>query len=110
MLKAENGSCKIDFGISPAPDSPFRPGYATPLHGAYLFVLITLVLVGAWTSFKLKNGGRHVDGVRYQELEMGQHPEFPPAANDHTAEGWEQDWSDDWDEETAVRPPPAKAF
>lgn len=118
VLNAGNGDCVIHMG-SPAPEDNIgyhipsdptyvkRATYVKPMHGAYLLVLIVLISGGACACFKLRKRERHLDGVQYQELEMGQ-PESLSAVKAETGVGWDQDWDDDWDEEKAVKSPGRK--
>ncbi|KAA8539692.1 hypothetical protein F0562_026384 [Nyssa sinensis] len=78
VLSAGNGDCVIHMGSS------------------------AMIMGGTWACCKLGKTGRNLDGVPYQELEMGQ-PESLSAMNVETAEGWDQGWDDDWDEEKAVK-------
>ncbi|KAJ7965150.1 SUN domain-containing protein 2 [Quillaja saponaria] len=112
LLKAGNGECRIYTG-SVVPETnffehfPSFATYVTPVHGAYLLFVAALIIGGTWTCCKLVKRGRHVDGVPYQELEMGQADSFS-ANNVETAEGWDQDWDDDWDESKALKSPNAR--
>ncbi|GFZ15110.1 hypothetical protein Acr_24g0013000 [Actinidia rufa] len=112
VLNAGNGDCIINIG-SPSPEDnshnqiPSITTFVKPMHGAYLLALIVLVSGGACAFYKLRQRERHLDGVPYQELEMGQ-PENHSAVNVETAGGWNQDWDDDWDEEKAVKSPGGK--
>lgn len=112
VLNAGNGNCTIDIA-SPAPEDNSKKNFqwggvnVNPTHGAYILVLMFLIGGGAWACFELRKRGRHLDGVPYQELEMGQ-PEIVLAANVETRGGWNEDWDDDWDEEKAVKSPGGK--
>ncbi|KAI8564376.1 hypothetical protein RHMOL_Rhmol03G0176700 [Rhododendron molle] len=112
ILNAGNGNCTIHIA-SPAPEDNSEKNFqwgganVNPIHGAYLLVLIFLIGGGAWACFELRKRGRHLDGVPYQELEMGQ-PEIVLAANVETKGGWDEDWDVDWDEEKAVKSPGGK--
>lgn len=112
ILNAGNGNCTIHIASPPPEDNSeknFQWGSANvnPTHGAYILVLMVLIGGGAWACFELRKRGRHLDGVPYQELEMGQ-PEIVLAANVETKGGWDEDWDDDWDEEKAVKSPGGK--
>ncbi|XAR66032.1 hypothetical protein NMG60_11012078 [Bertholletia excelsa] len=104
VIEAGNESCKTD-------SHPYEiPTYATivkPMHGVSFLAVTILIIGGAWAYFKLRKGERHLDGVPYQELEMG-NPKSLAAANVETADGWDQKWGDDWDEERAVKSPSGK--
>ncbi|KAI3819133.1 hypothetical protein L1987_12957 [Smallanthus sonchifolius] len=83
----------------------FYSKQVTPIYGAYLAFLVTLIIGGSWAlcTFRKRRAGK---GVPYQELEMG--PTEPSNAGDvETAEGWDHDWDDDdWDDEDkAIRSP-----
>ncbi|KAJ7959530.1 pollen-specific leucine-rich repeat extensin-like protein 1 [Quillaja saponaria] len=56
-------------------------------------MLASLIIGGTWACCKLAKRGWHVDGVPYQELEMGQADPIT-ANNVETAEGWDQDWEE----------------
>ncbi|KAK9284100.1 hypothetical protein L1049_012360 [Liquidambar formosana] len=107
VLNAGNGDCMILMGASQGNKFTWFPSYAaqvTPIHGAYLLSFTALLIGGIWACCKWGKRGRQVDGIPYQELEMGQ-PDSPLAINVETAEGWDQGWDDDWDEEKAVKSP-----
>lgn len=78
--------------------------HLTPVYGAYLLFLTALIVGGAWACCKLVKTERRVDGIPYQELEMGQ-PDLHSANNVETAEGWEQGWDDDWEGTKEVKLP-----
>ncbi|KAI3732579.1 hypothetical protein L1987_63785 [Smallanthus sonchifolius] len=83
----------------------FYSKQVTPIYGAYLAFLVTLIIGGSWAlcTFRKRRTGK---GVPYQELEMG--PTEPSNAGDvETAEGWDHDWNDDdWDDEDkAIKSP-----
>lgn len=109
-LIALNGDCLIHMGSPPQRDTNFFkqfPAYAnqvTPIHGVYLLSLTALLIGGTWACCKLGKKERQVDGVPYQELEMGQ-PDSLSTIHVETAEGWDRGWDDDWDEENAVKSP-----
>lgn len=111
-MNAGNGSCTIHIASTAPEDNSEKNlqwggANVNPTHGAYILVLMFLIGGGAWTCFELRKRGRHLDGVPYQELEMGQ-PEIVLAANVETKGGWNEDWDDDWDEEKAVKSPGGK--
>uniref|UniRef100_A0A5B7BIK2 DUF7356 domain-containing protein n=1 Tax=Davidia involucrata TaxID=16924 RepID=A0A5B7BIK2_DAVIN len=107
VLHAGNGDCEIHMRSS-APENFYKQfpyaTYVTPINGAYLLFLTALIIGGTWACCKLGKRGRNLDGVPYQELEMGQQ-ESLSGMNVETAEGWDQGWDDDWDEEKAVKSP-----
>lgn len=109
VLNAGNGECIIHLE-SPKPDNslfkgfPYYADYATPQNGAYMLILSVLIFGGMCACCMAGKKGRHVDGVPYQELEMGR-PESPSVDHVETAERWDQGWDDDWDEMKAVRSP-----
>ncbi|KAK3014934.1 hypothetical protein RJ639_009950 [Escallonia herrerae] len=99
------GVCVIHMEAPVSPDSfPSYVTYLTPLNGTYVLFVAALVMGGIWACFKFGKRRRHLDGVPYQELEMGR-PEFLSSVNGNgeTPEGWDQGWDDDWDEEKAVK-------
>ncbi|GLT41737.1 hypothetical protein SLA2020_157800 [Shorea laevis] len=77
----------------------------TPVNGAYFLIAAILIFVVTWTCCKFKKRRRQLDGIPYQELEMGRPESMSAATGVETAEGWDQGWDDDWDEENAVKPP-----
>ncbi|KAI4339136.1 hypothetical protein MLD38_024107 [Melastoma candidum] len=112
VLNAGSGECVIHIS-SPVPGHHFEwqlPHAATanPIHGVY-FLFGTAVFVGGiWACCRFRKSERRVDGIPYQELEMGQTDVI--SANDgETTEGWDEDWDDDWDEIREVKPPSRKA-
>lgn len=106
-LNAGNGQCMLHLGVPASQGNFFRsiPSYSkfvTPIYGAYLMLVITLIAGGVFACccwFRKRKGQRD---TLYQELEMSM-PESAVAAE--TAEGWDEVWDDEWDEENAVRSP-----
>lgn len=114
VLDAGNGNCTIHIASS-APEvnsgknNEWVGTNVKPTHGAYILVLMVLIGGGVCACFKFRKRGRHLDGVPYQELEMGQ-PEPISVVNVETEGGWDEDWDDDWDEEKAVKSPGGKSL
>lgn len=109
VLTAGNGTCMIRMDATKSGGDFFRhlPFYATqatPIHGVYLFLLIAVTIGGTWACCKWGRRGRVVDGVPYQELEMGQVDSFT-ANNVETTEGWDESWDEDWEDEETVKTP-----
>ncbi|CAA3032036.1 Hypothetical predicted protein [Olea europaea subsp. europaea] len=98
-VNAGNGVCTIQLGAS-LPQT-HHTTYLTPVNGTYMLFVIVLFIGGTWTCFKLVKRKRHLDGVPYQELEMG-NQESSFSLNVETAEGWDESWEDEWDEEKAA--------
>ncbi|KAL2924947.1 Protein Niban [Bienertia sinuspersici] len=98
---------RFDHGAPASQGNFFQqfPSYSkfiTPIYGAYLMLVITLIAGGVFACccwFKKRKGQRDIP---YQELEMSM-PESAVAVE--SAEGWDEVWDDDWDEEIAVRSP-----
>lgn len=112
MLDAGTGNCTIEIGRSVWQgyfNLPYSyTTYVTPMNGAYLLGVTALLIGGIFICCKLRKQDRHLDGVAYQELEMGK-PELQSSIKLETnAEGWNESWDDDWDEEEAVNPPGGK--
>ncbi|OIT32829.1 PREDICTED: uncharacterized protein LOC109206789 [Nicotiana attenuata] len=112
MLDAGTGKCTIDIrrsvwqGFFNLPYS--YTTYITPTNGAYLLGVTALLIGGIFICCKLRKQDRHLDGVAYQELEMGK-PELQSSIKLETnTEGWNESWDDDWDEEEAVKSPGGK--
>lgn len=108
MLKAGNGECTLRLGdhLSEGDFLQRLSSYykqLTPIYGAYLVFLVLLIIGGTWACCKFRKRKR-LDGVPYQELEMGL-PESASADNLEAAEGWDEGWDDDWDEDKAVKSP-----
>lgn len=83
VLNSSDGDCVIHAAAAAAAPAP-APAlenhyqkyssygkYITPTNGAYLVIILLIVIGGILTFVKLRTGGRHLDGVRYHELEMG---------------------------------------
>lgn len=109
ILNAGHGECVLHIGL-PVSKRTFKiqfPSYskvATPIYGA-CFLFLTLVIAGgSWACCKFRKGKRQLDGVPYQELEMGL-PEAGSAVDVETAQGWDEGWDDDWDGDNAVKSP-----
>ncbi|XVF65945.1 hypothetical protein PTKIN_Ptkin09bG0291800 [Pterospermum kingtungense] len=75
----------------------------TPINGAYFLIVTVVIFGGSWACCMFRKRRRH-DGIPYQELEMGL-PGSMAATEVETAEGWDQVWDDDWDENNAVKSP-----
>lgn len=91
-LNTSFGDCVI------APESKYQkyPSYSTyitPVNGAY-FVVLLFMIGGALTFVKRKMHSRHIDGVRYHELEMENSAALSSLENG--TENWDEDWDDDW--------------
>lgn len=99
-----NNSCEVSISAS-LPQGFYN--YITPKYGAYLLFLAAIFAGGTWACCKLVRRKRHLKGVPYQELEMGQ-LETDPSFTIESPEGWDESWDDDWDEEKAVRSPGAR--
>lgn len=108
LLNVGNRECTIQIGAF-LPQG-FYTSYFTPINGAYLFFVAAIFMGGTFTCCKLVKGRRHLDGVPYQELEMGEKKGSDPSFVIETSDGWDQNWDDDddWDEEKAVRSPGAR--
>lgn len=106
-LKTSNGDCVIRTG-APPPESHYRKKssygtYITPIYGAYL-VIILFIIGGILTVFKSRSWGRHLDGVPYHELEMGNsNAVLSPNVKENKKENWDEDWDDEWDDEKPVK-------
>lgn len=108
MLDAGTGKCTIDIGRSVWQgylNMPSYTMYVTPTNGAYLLGMTALLIGGIVICCKLRKEDRHVDGVAYQELEMGQPEPHSSMKLEITDEGWNESWDDDWDDEKAVKSP-----
>lgn len=107
VLHAGNENCTIHKGAVVPEDNinlqyPTFDTYITPINGAYVLFASALIIGGTWTCFKSWKGRRaRVDGIPYQELEMGQ-SDLVLSVNVENSEGWDQSWDDDWDEEKGV--------
>ncbi|PKI40582.1 uncharacterized protein LOC116196768 [Punica granatum] len=114
VLNAGNGDCVVQLKSSTAGGSFYKnfpyASQVSPIHGVYLFFAAVLVIGGVWACCKFGKKERHVDGVPYQELEMGRTEADSTLAVDiETADGWDESWDDDWgDEIREVKPPPSK--
>ncbi|KAJ9539809.1 hypothetical protein OSB04_026315 [Centaurea solstitialis] len=108
-LHTGDGDCIIHAAArGPAPEKHFQKypsynTYITPQNGAYLVVLLVIV-GGTLTCFKSKIRARHLAGVPYHELEMGNSLDLSsPDLEDSEAENWDQDWDDEWGDEKPVK-------
>ncbi|CAA7406183.1 unnamed protein product [Spirodela intermedia] len=107
-VKGGNENCSLKLSPSPAAKAYSFPyvNRVTPVHGIYVASFTIIFIGGVWACRKLRNRGR-AGGARvaYQQLEMSS--ERPPATltNDDRVDGWDEHWSDDWDEEEALPRP-----
>ncbi|KAK6943371.1 hypothetical protein RJ641_024473 [Dillenia turbinata] len=110
VLNAGKEDCELD--ASPISGQDYLQQFLSyaklvnPIYGVYFLILTAVIVGGACACCKVRKR-RQGDGVPYQELEMGL-PESIPTVNVDTAEGWDQVWDDDWDEENAVKSPGAR--
>lgn len=113
MLDAGTGKCTIDIGRSVWQgyfNMPSYTMYVTPTNGAYLLGMTALLIGGIVICCKLRKQDRHVDGVAYQELEMGQPEPHSSMKLEISAEGWNESWDNDWDDEKTVKSPNGKTI
>ncbi|KAL3337898.1 hypothetical protein AABB24_030185 [Solanum stoloniferum] len=106
MLDAGTGRCTINIGRSLWQgyfNMPSYTMYVTPTNGAYLLGMTALLIGGIVICCKLRKQDRHVDGIAYQELEMGQPEPHSSMKLEISSEGWNESWDDDWDDEKAVK-------
>ncbi|KAK4353148.1 hypothetical protein RND71_028666 [Anisodus tanguticus] len=113
-LDAGTGKCTIEIGRSVWQgyfnNLPSYTMYVTPTNGAYLLGVTALLIGGIVICCKLGKQDRHLDGVAYQELEMGQAEPRSSMKLEISAEGWNESWDDDWDDEKAVKSPGGKTI
>lgn len=114
MLDAGTGKCTIALGRSVWQGYFNMPSsytmYMTPTNGAYLLGMTALLIGGLVICCKLRKQDRHLDGVAYQEIEMGQSEPRSSMKLEISAEGWNESWDDDWDDEKAVKSPDGKTI
>lgn len=105
ILSAGHGDCVLLLNpLAPKENFLHLPSYEkllTPINGAYFLIAMVIIFAATWACCKFRKTTRHLDGIPYQELEMGKPDSI-------SAEGWDKDWDDDWDEEHAVRSPSAR--
>lgn len=106
MIDAGTVKCRIDIGRSVWQgyfNMPSYTMYVTPTNGAYLLGTTALLIGGIVICCKLRKQDRHVDGVAYQELEMGQPEPHSSMKLEISTEGWNESWDEDWDDEESVK-------
>ncbi|XP_047336246.1 uncharacterized protein LOC124939835 [Impatiens glandulifera] len=110
VLNAGSGDCELNIGPSSSSQKEdifqkfqFYYNQVTPIYGACMFFVVAMIVGGIWSYCKFSQGNQEGE-IPYQELEMGS-PGSASALNIDSAEGWDQVWDDDWDEENAVRSP-----
>ncbi|KAL8240973.1 hypothetical protein R6Q59_014328 [Mikania micrantha] len=104
-LTTSDGDCIITSAAAPPPENHYHKHssyetYITPINGAYL-VFLLLVVGGILTFYKLRTRGRHLEGIQYHELEMGNSAAENMEKNE--TENWDEDWNDDWDDEKPIK-------
>lgn len=104
VVHAGYWTCTIERGVRVPSSFPSYIAYVKPINGAYLLFATALLIGVVWACCKFGRDRRHLNGVPYQELEMGQQ-ETGSSINTETIDGWDQSWDDDWDEEEAVKSP-----
>lgn len=106
VLNAANWTCRIGR-VQVGAGIPSYIASIKPINGVYL-VFGTGLLIGVfWACCKVGKDVRHLNGVPYQELEMGQQ-ENGASLNAETVDSRDQSWDDDdddgeWDEEKVVK-------
>ncbi|XP_069153684.1 uncharacterized protein [Solanum lycopersicum] len=70
----------------------------------------SLLIGGIVICCKLRTQDRHVDGIAYQELEMGQPEPQSSMKLEISSEGWNESWDEDWDDEKADESPDGKTI
>lgn len=105
VVNVGNWSCVIKRGVRIPPGLASYAAYVNPINGAYLLIATALLIGVIWTCCKLGRDGRHLNGVPYQGLEMGQQGSGSSRNVETLEEGWDQSWDDDWDEEVTVKSP-----
>nr|GFD02702.1 hypothetical protein CTI12_AA339240 [Tanacetum cinerariifolium] len=103
-VTTSDGDCVIQ-AAAPAPEN-HRQKYSS--YGTYInlangacLVILLLIIGGIFTFIKLRIRSRHLEGVPYQELEMGNSTALEVEENEK--ETWDQDWDDGWDDEKPVK-------
>ncbi|KAD5961392.1 hypothetical protein E3N88_12865 [Mikania micrantha] len=104
-LTTSDGDCIITSAAAPPPENHYHKHssyetYITPINGAYL-VFLLLVVGGILIFYKLMTRGRHLEGIQYHELEMGNSAAENMEKNE--TENWDEDWNDDWDDEKPIK-------
>ncbi|XP_076945660.1 uncharacterized protein LOC143616822 [Bidens hawaiensis] len=104
-LTTIDGDCVINAALAPAPENHYQKYssygiYMTPTNGAYLLILV-LTIGGVLTYFILRTRDRHVGGVPYHEIEMGNSTVENMEGNE--TENWDEGWDDQWDDEKVVK-------
>ncbi|KAK3422730.1 hypothetical protein EUGRSUZ_G03139 [Eucalyptus grandis] len=103
-VDAGNGHCTIPiFARVPASEGNIFKQFpyntqVTPIHGLYLLLGMVVTIGGVWACCKFGKPERRVDGIPYQELEMGQ-ADSASVNVVEAAEGWDESWDDDWGDE-----------
>ncbi|XP_030534521.1 uncharacterized protein LOC115743734 [Rhodamnia argentea] len=101
-VNAGNVHCNISMGVPVSGGNFFQQfPYATqvtPIHGLYLLLGMVVTIGGVWACCKFGKSERRIDGIPYQELEMGQ-VDSTSANVVEAAEGWDESWDDDWGDE-----------
>ncbi|XP_004239972.1 uncharacterized protein [Solanum lycopersicum] len=113
MLDAGTGKCTINIGRSLWQgyfNMPSYTMYVNPTNGAYLLGMTALLIGGIVICCKLRTQDRHVDGIAYQELEMGQPEPQSSMKLEISSEGWNESWDEDWDDEKADESPDGKTI
>ncbi|XP_027110606.1 uncharacterized protein [Coffea arabica] len=105
VVNAGNWSCVIERGVRIPLGLPSYTAYVKPINGAYLLLATALLIGVMWACCKIGRDGRHLNGVPYQELEMGQQGSGSSRNVETLEESWDQSWDDDWDEEVTVKSP-----
>lgn len=98
LLSTGHENCAIHVGD--AGSEGFYTTYFPPVEGTYLLFATGLLIAGICACCKLGKRGRHLDGVPYRALEMGQKD-----SNSSSSVGIAEHWDQSWDEEKAMKSP-----
>jgi hypothetical protein len=100
ILNVGPGDCIIQLQDQLEPN--IYSSYLTPTNCAILLLIFAMIIGVSWVIFKSVKENRHLNGIPYQELEMGQ-PESILSSKEEKNIGWDESWDDDWDEDNDIK-------
>lgn len=112
VLKAGEGSCSLNFhntlsGSTKKIEASALPGYFSQLsvRACIVIVLAAALLVGlAWSCIRLWRM-KLQGGAKYQQIDAGLPISTGGKKGAGEADGWDNSWGEDWDDEEAPMTP-----
>lgn len=109
VLKAGKGSCSLNFQSTIS--DPIKKNEASSMPGLFYrltlssFILIilaaALLIAMVWSFIRFRRMKSQEGGSRYQQMDAGLPISTGGKKDAGEADGWDNSWGDDWDDEEA---------